>query len=84
MLGSAAGGKGLSTVANAGSSLYDFLKGQIGSGSGSNTSPDLPNSQDAAVNAMINQGYTLNPDTGYLEKDGVSYALDANNNPVEV
>ena len=84
LLGSAAGGKGLSTVANAGGDLYNWLKGQFGSGSGSNSSPDLPNSQDAAVNAMINQGYTLNSDTGYLEKGGVSYALDSNNNPVEI
>lgn len=84
LLGSAAGGKGLSTVANAGSSLYDWLKGNFGSGSGSGTDVNLPNAQDAAVNAMVNQGYTLNPDTGYLEKGGVSYALDANNNPVEV
>jgi len=84
LLGSAAGGKGLSTVANAGGDLYILLKGQFGSGSGSNSSPDLPNSQDAAVNAMINQGYTLNSDTGYLEKGGVSYALDSNNNPVEI
>lgn len=83
LLGSAAGGKGLSTVANAGSGLYDWFKGQLG-GSGGGGNLSLPNSQESAVNAMVNQGYTLNPDTGYLEKGGVSYALDADNNPVEV
>jgi len=41
-------------------------------------------SQQDAVTASTAQGYTLNPDTGYLEKDGKAYAFDANNNPVLV
>ena len=35
--------------------------------------------------ALQNQGYTMDPNgSGYMIKDGIRYALDGNNNPVEV
>jgi hypothetical protein len=72
LLGSAAGGQGLKTVASAGSGLYDFLKGQFGNnGSGSTFNANaLPNSMSVNdYNAAIN-GWIKQPDGSYVDSEG--------------
>jgi hypothetical protein len=72
LLGSAAGGQGLKTVASAGSGLYDFLKGQFGNnGSGSTFNANaLPSSMSVDdYNAAIN-GWIKQPDGSYVDSEG--------------
>ena len=67
VLGSSAGGKGMSMVSNAGGDLYNWLKGQFGS-SGTGGALSNASSQDDAVNAMLNQGYALSAGHGVSER----------------
>lgn len=76
-------GGGLGTaLSTAGSKLSDVI-GKLPIFGGSIKPGDIT-AQQTAVSALENQGYSLNPDTGYLERNGMQYALDADNNPVEV
>ena len=72
---------GQSTLGGLASNIGGFLSNL---GSSNTTTPGTVNSQEQAVQAMQNQGYTLDENSGYLTKDGNNYALDVNNNPVLV
>ena len=63
--------------------LDNALKGIFGGASNPTGGGALPSTQDVTT-ALQNQGYTIDPKTGYAVKNGINYALDANNNPVEV
>jgi hypothetical protein len=81
-----AAGAGLNSITGAltgaGSDAYNWLKNKFSSSDSTDTFGASP--QETAVNAAVNQGYTLNPETGYLVKDGNNFAFDANNNLVAV
>ena len=71
LLGSAAGGKGISTVANAGGDLYNWLKGAFGSSGGSSFNANaLPSSMSVDdYNAAIN-GWVKQSDGSYVDSEG--------------
>jgi hypothetical protein len=65
VLGSAAGGKGMTTVANAGGSLFDFLKGQFGT-----TNPDLFPGTTTGGDTSTTGNITYNADGSYTTSEG--------------